>query len=362
MPNAAPRYKYLDGLRGISIIPVLLGHTYDAALFPPVLRMLFAGDAGVRVFFVVSGYIITQLLLAERRASQRVRLAAFYGRRAAKLLPVLWLYVLGVVIAQRFVDLHCSAFQLVAAALLASGLIAEGTWYVGHFWSLTVEEVFYVSWAPVMAFTSRRTALRVALAILLTATACRVLDVAASSHHFAQLFAFWPRLRVVPELDGVAIGCITALLRERLTAALPTRSLGLSRATWIVAWLVVCAGAIQLEHSIGVPALSWAISLARRPLMEVAVAVVILLAAERQRSGGSSWLESKPLVALGRASYSIYVVQQAFCVPAAWRPATLLARPPLNVAVAIAVGCALFVLLEDPLRRAIVRRWGLARG
>ena len=361
MPSAPIRYRYLDGLRGLSIVPVLLGHTYDAALVPAWFRMLFAADAGVRVFFVVSGFIITQLLLRERAAHGRVRLGAFYGRRGAKLLPVLWAYVLVIVVTQQFVDLHCSLVQLAAAALLASGFLREGTWYVGHFWSLTVEEVFYLSWAPVMAVATRRSAAWVASGILLGAGLCRAFNVAASSHHFAQAFAFWPQVKVIDDLDGVAIGCLAALAGEALIGPLRARSAWAARALWIAAWATICLGSLQLEQWMTSPVLAWSISLIRRPLMEAAVAVVILVAAETHRSGKTSWLERRPLIALGRASYSIYVVQQALCMPEVWRPETFVHRPPLNIVAAALLGGATFLLIEDPARRALVRRFRLAR-
>jgi peptidoglycan/LPS O-acetylase OafA/YrhL len=250
---------------------------------------------------------------------------------------------------------------LVAAAVLGSVFLGEGSWYIGHFWSLTVEEVFYLSWAPIMAFASRRFAICAAASILAIAGLVHLLNIAATSNHFAELFAFWPRVKVASELDGVAIGSLAALAGRGLTDALRARRAWVSRAVAALAWSIMCVSSLPLEQWVGVSALAWIITLVRRPILEAAVACVILLAAEAHRLGKTSWLENRPLIALGRASYSIYVVQQAFCVPGHERLSVFVQQPPLNVLLATATGFAAFVLFEDPVRRALVRRFKIAR-
>ena len=88
---AAPRWPALDGLRGLAILLVLVAHSQ---LFPAVT----AGMLGVTLFFVLSGFLITFLLLGEKEETGRSDLTAFYARRAPRLLPALFIYLAGIAV------------------------------------------------------------------------------------------------------------------------------------------------------------------------------------------------------------------------------------------------------------------------
>src|SRR2546430_2700946 len=140
----------LDGIRALAVTAVVLYH----------LGALGGGFLGVDVFFVLSGYLITGLLLFEHQHTGRISLGAFYLRRARRLLPAL--YVLLAVVATLAVvvrpgDLAGLRHDLWAAVGYATNwwLIAEGSSYFGagahpsmltHLWSLAVEEQFYLVW------------------------------------------------------------------------------------------------------------------------------------------------------------------------------------------------------------------------
>jgi peptidoglycan/LPS O-acetylase OafA/YrhL len=142
----------LDGLRGLAVLAVIAYH----AGVPFAQR---GGAIGVTLFFVLSGYLITTLLLREIAASSRVRLVNFYARRALRLLPAMVLVVAAVsVYAVWFApagqgDQHLRAVPYV--------LLYLGNWYrafhgfgslgaLDHTWSLSVEEQFYLLWPPVV--------------------------------------------------------------------------------------------------------------------------------------------------------------------------------------------------------------------
>ena len=147
----------LDGLRALAVIAVLLYHA-DLAWIP-------GGFLGVEVFFVISGYLITALLLAEWRQRGRIDLKTFWFRRARRLLPALYV-LLVVTLAFAVVFLPGEVARLRGDVLAAFGYVTN--WYlifghvsyfeaVGrpsllqHLWSLAVEEQFYLIWPPVLA-------------------------------------------------------------------------------------------------------------------------------------------------------------------------------------------------------------------
>jgi peptidoglycan/LPS O-acetylase OafA/YrhL len=167
----------LDGLRALAVIAVLLYHA-DLAWIP-------GGFLGVEVFFVISGYLITALLLAEWRQKGRIDLKTFWLRRARRLLPALYV-LLVVTLAFAVVFLPGEVAGLRGDVLAAFGYVTN--WYlifgqesyfeaVGrpsllqHLWSLAVEEQFYLIWPPILALglcigatrLRRRRVLRVAL-------------------------------------------------------------------------------------------------------------------------------------------------------------------------------------------------------
>lgn len=166
------RIPELDGVRGMAILLVLLAHMGAGAA--PANRLMFSwwnggggGLVGVQLFFVLSGYLITGILLRERATTGAISFKAFYLRRIRRLVPALVLICLAVAVAEPLVT-----HKLIGAAmdvLLAltyttniAGLIrtihgvhVHSTW-LGHTWSLAVEEQFYLLWPATLVFVARR--------------------------------------------------------------------------------------------------------------------------------------------------------------------------------------------------------------
>jgi peptidoglycan/LPS O-acetylase OafA/YrhL len=151
----------LDGLRALSVFAVLLYHAQNA-LMP-------GGFLGVEVFFVISGYLITSLLLKEWQQTGQIDLPRFWLRRARRLLPALFLLIIAV-LAFAVVFLPDEVAGLRSDALAASGYITNWYFIIGqksyfetvgrppllkHLWSLAVEEQFYLLWPPILALMLR---------------------------------------------------------------------------------------------------------------------------------------------------------------------------------------------------------------
>ena len=154
------RIKSLDGLRAISIFIVLAAHVAETANLrhEPYTRFVSnVGSFGVKIFFVISGFLITTLLLAEERRNGRISLGMFYLRRAFRILPVAYLFV-GVVAALMVMGrIVLPDHNLLYAVTFAMNMAPEGTWWTGHLWSLAIEEQFYLVWPVVFLLTGMRT-------------------------------------------------------------------------------------------------------------------------------------------------------------------------------------------------------------
>ena len=154
-----PRIPSLDGLRAVSILLVIGLHTAQAyGAFHPVSRgwfALFNGGFGVFIFFEISGFLITTLLLEEHRKRGSISLGGFYVRRFFRIFPPLYLY-LGVIVALGLAGRLVVAWRdVVSSALFFHNFSARGTWWLEHLWSISVEEQFYLVWPFVLMLCLR---------------------------------------------------------------------------------------------------------------------------------------------------------------------------------------------------------------
>ncbi len=295
-PTATARLGYvpaLNGLRGIAILGVLGVHLFG----------LSGGFYGVDLFFVLSGFLITTLLLEEHDRTGLVSLRAFYIRRARRLLPALGaVLILIAVVGPMFYSPGLVA-SIVASGLYAANIVRGfghsdflAATPAAHLWSLAQEEQFYVLWPIALLALRRRLTERRVMTLLAAGFVALVLYRAA----LAGAGAGWHRLYYAPDthMDGLVLGCLLAYARRRgLTTV--------SAVTGCVAGALVVAAFI-----LGAQTVPW--SVGGLPVVEVAAAALVLAAL----SPGPvrAVLSARPLVWIGALSYSLYLWQ----IPAMW--------------------------------------------
>lgn len=148
------RIPYLDGLRGIAILLVLIGHGINTLQNKAQYVYLDKSHLGVMIFFVISGFLITKLLIIEKEKKGNVDLTNFYFRRSLRIFPVFYTYIICIVL---LVILNVLSINF-SNILIASVYLQNNTfwfklppsgpdiWYIGHFWTLALEEQFYLLW------------------------------------------------------------------------------------------------------------------------------------------------------------------------------------------------------------------------
>jgi peptidoglycan/LPS O-acetylase OafA/YrhL len=228
-----PHLRVLDGIRGLAILLVLIHHSSPLesekwASGIPLLRWVHVGWIGVDLFFVLSGFLITGILLDERGRSHYLR--NFYARRFLRIFPLYYgvLFVLFCVlpIGLRLINLDSSAIGRLNRLVLEyreiqrnqvwlwmylsnfAAVFSHIQWKsVGHFWSLAVEEQFYMIWPIVLSFSrGRRGLFAVCIVIVLMALGSRL---AIPSMGLPQGVAY---VLTPCRLDGLAMGGILAVL------------------------------------------------------------------------------------------------------------------------------------------------------
>lgn len=140
-----PKYfKTLDGLRAISIIWVIIAHFNLDIKNSTFTNIFWGGGLGVHIFFVLSGFLITALLLKEKITNGFISLRDFYIRRFFRIIPVAFLFLFVILIMNIFLPLNITGRDFFHVLTFTENFNPKSNWYTHHFWSLSVEEQFYL--------------------------------------------------------------------------------------------------------------------------------------------------------------------------------------------------------------------------
>lgn len=348
----------IQGLRAVAVMLVVVFHLWPGAL--P------GGYVGVDVFFVISGFLITAHLLAEVERTGSVSVTRFWARRVRRLLPASFL-VLGASVALAFAVLPPTLVQqnlteiAAAAGYVLNWVLAFGAVdylaadnapsLVQHYWSLSVEEQFYLVW-PVLVIAAVAVAARFGLARRGTIAAALGLVFAASLWCSVTLTATSPALAyfVTPTRAWeFAAGGLAALVPAGILALPHTREAGIAAvraASWAAA-IAIVASALLLDGETPFP--GWI------ALVPVAATVVLLAAGDDPHPWAPQALARiGPVQLLGDTSYAIYLWHWPLIVAAPYvighgiGPASGTALLVVTVLLAVATKH----LVEDPVRRA----------
>jgi peptidoglycan/LPS O-acetylase OafA/YrhL len=344
----------IEGMRAVAILAVLLFHTG--------LPGAGGGFIGVDVFYVISGFLITGLLLRELTATGRIDLPGFYARRARRLLPAA-LVVIGVTVAAAWLILPAIDFPAVAgdgaaAALYVSNyrFALSATDYFAadvppspllHYWSLGVEEQFYIFWPLLTLAGSRLFGLR-RLWLLMAAVAVGSF---ALSVVITSLEPPWAFYSLPTRAWQLAIGALIALGVLSLPARFGDRLATLAAGGGIA---LIAAGVVLIDARSAYPGVL--------ALIPTAGAALLIVAGERSTAVSSRLLASPPMRWIGRISYSLYLWHWPLLilVPLALGNDELWLTAALAV-LAIAIADLSTRLIEQPFRAGRLSSQGARR-
>ncbi len=296
----------LDGLRALSVFAVICSHyRFHNRRFLPN-GIFDNGNLGVNVFFAISGFLITYLLLKELNKTGTLSLKHFYLRRAFRIFPAFYTYlaVIAVLSAIHFVTVDHKTLAL-AAAYLWNYTKHPDTWVLGHTWSLCVEEQFYLLWPLCLVLLSRRNAFRLCIGIIAASPFLRVATFA--------LLPGWREYTGVmlhTRADALMVGCFLALALDlnrfaRFIALIRTHTAFLGA----ILFLCILSPWLQMKFR-GTYSLPVGMSLE-------AFCCLILIAYATSHAGNpvGRFLNLPILRHIGIISYGIYLWQQLFTGP-----------------------------------------------
>jgi peptidoglycan/LPS O-acetylase OafA/YrhL len=245
------------------------------------------GRHGVGVFFVLSGYLITSRLLRE----EKINLARFYVRRFFRLMPVAWTYLAVIIALTATFGVHVSRIGLFGCLLFFFNYLGHQTntdILLQHFWSLSIEEQFYLVWPATLLLLGRKRSL------VLSCFAFATLSIYGLFNWQAYLDASY---RTEFNAHGLLAGCILALTIEKFKD-----------------WVARFAGILLVISVAGVVWHIWHYLIAT-PLESILIAVMMAATSAAPTLAFSRVLQWRPLAYLGTISYSLYVWQEMFLLP-----------------------------------------------
>jgi peptidoglycan/LPS O-acetylase OafA/YrhL len=294
------RLPALDGLRAVSILLVIFSHvlqTYHWSQAVPFVWRLDPGATGVSVFFVISGYLITTLLLREQVQHQSISLRGFYVRRFFRIVPAYLVFLAVVALLTLGGVLHVQGLHFAAALLYVTNYVPVD-WPLLHTWSLSVEEQFYMLFPLLLIRCKRPTLITVLSLTLGLSLLARLLN---------QVLGLWPldaTYSFEGRADQLAFGCLCAVFQQQAPLTLQNR---LARVALPVSALLLCT------------AMALPLGTARTLVFNTLIGLAVSLAIHGCTRQATGWLtrllSARPLQIIGLTSYSLYLWQQLWLAP-----------------------------------------------
>jgi peptidoglycan/LPS O-acetylase OafA/YrhL len=315
MKTTGNSIKGFDGMRAAAVSAVILTHMHvhraliDKEILPEGIVRSISGSAGVQGFFILSGFLITHLLIAALRSSGQVSLRNFYLRRSLRILPVYLLVVTAALAMEVMFGQVASYESFLYAYTYTYNFVPKEVYspVLGHTWSLAVEEHFYLVWPFIFAgLAARWSGLLVMLAVFIPAAILLHIGLDGvpwlkERYHLSR----WSFFAGV----NIALGCLGALLmnraaRPRLLGRLTTGHAGL--AVGIILWF---AEALPLMPN----------HLAAGYLRGLGLLIIIGWIFANQESYLVRLLELRPVRYVGAISYGLYMYQGLYLATGPYR-------------------------------------------
>jgi peptidoglycan/LPS O-acetylase OafA/YrhL len=346
---ASKKIRSLDGLRAISISMVLIAHTKasfgQSFVNSPVWYLFANSNTGVRIFFAISGYLITKLLLIEKMRTGENNLKKFYIRRVLRIFPIYYFYILIIFVVKVFFDsnivdnyrgfIYPLTYLWNYKHLFTTGG-NEGN-YFGHFWSLAMEEQFYLIWPWVFIRYSRKKLIRILIIFILCMPVFRLVTYFAMPGSRGQI-----GMMLHTGSDSILIGCLGAFIENNKVRYV--QLLNIVRKPWciypVILFLFIISPLLNYQFK-GAYYITIGIS-----LNNICVICFIFWSINVQNIF-TKFLNTWPVTQLGILSYSIYI----------WHMIIVnnTKLVPLNYILILLIGITSYYFIEKPILRLKTR-------
>lgn len=344
----------LDVLRFFAFLAVFLfhfNHTVDfyvqhgipRAIALPVTSLIEGGVFGVDLFFVLSAYLITELLLREKDVCGSLNVKGFYLRRILRIWPLYFFYI-GLALIPAFNPNHVFTLRDAAAYLLLAGNWSVIAWgwplhsIIGPLWTVSIEEQFYLMWPPIVRNLSRNSLASAAIGMLVISNVTRIVMIA----FHGGTNSVW--CNTLGRLDPIAAGILVAAV---LRGGIPHFSLGL-RLGMLVGGTIPLALVAHYWKIHGPERLEWIPTLVGFPVVAMSCTLIMLSVL------GIGFRMPRSLLYLGKISYGLYVYHALandlsnMLIPVHTAFIQLALRPVAALAITMVLASISYAVLETP--------------
>ncbi|TDG35309.1 acyltransferase [Pedobacter changchengzhani] len=298
-------YPSLDGWRAIAITLVVLGHAGSSSSpdsgYYIIAKIFFSGLLGVKIFFVLSGFLITSLLIKEKIKYGSINVKNFFIKRGLRILPVLYLYLLIVFILNNKFDFGLNSIGFLGPALYVTNFgFFPSSWVLVHTWTLSVEEQFYMLWPFI--FRLNKYAIYICIIIICLSPILKPLTYKFPSLNYLLLQPFFN------SATSIFTGSLSAFLIFNKHIF---KRLIITKVMAIIAFIFLCVYAYSLSLGIfGKFNLTLGELVANFSIMYLIIATIV-----KHDHFLFKVLNTQLFIKLGTISYSLYIWQQLFLFP-----------------------------------------------
>jgi peptidoglycan/LPS O-acetylase OafA/YrhL len=335
------KFPSLNGLRGLSIIMVINSHCrnifknlQEHVLLKPFVYFAQDGQMGVNIFFIISGFLITSIMLDEETATKKISLKKFYIRRTLRIFPAYYFLLMIYFFLESLGYLKIDSLSWATAITYTKDFRPLSDWYTAHAWSLSIEEQFYFFW-PFIFIAGDRVRKTMALSLILLVPALRIF-LNCNPVNWISDFSIFTRI------DAIAFGCIIALYRDKIVTTAGkhwneifsvsiSMLLGLRYLPWLATKLhftLILTPLAIMQGTIANILMSW----------------IILYSVFGPKGIWYQLLNTKLLNYLGMLSYSIYLWQQLFTM----QSANWFQQYPVNLFFILVAAICSYYFIEMP--------------
>ena len=303
------KYPSISGIRAISIVLVIISHLGGFEKYfeinkwlRPFVYFLEDGQLGVNIFFVISGFLITTLLLLEEKKTKKISLKNFYIRRTLRIFPAFYFLLLVYLILQFIGVLHISNASWLSAVTYTKYFNWELDWPTAHAWSLSVEEHFYLLW-PLIFLCGNRFRKFFAIALILAVPLVRM-------YTNAYPVSWINFLTIFTRIDAIATGCIFALFRDEIIELFKSR--------WKLVFYFSVLGLLSLRFlpalfdKIGAAYIFIPLGITYGTIANFLIGIIIMYSIFGPQKNWFKFLNLRIVNYIGILSYSLYLWQQLF--------------------------------------------------
>ena len=332
------RVPSLDGFRAFSIILVVVGHL----AFPPALaklhRYLELGGLGVRFFFVISGFIITDLLIKEYKKAGTINLKNFYIRRILRIFPVYFTYILVIYLIDLSFQLHIAPMAYLSSCFFIQNFeLSNNVWLLAHTWSLSVEEQFYLIWPNLFKKVKLQNLFSFWALIIVAGSIARIL------HYKYTAASVYMGAPFIMHADFIFSGCCLAILfneKYDLVLSIIKKQNAFYVLLMIIAMWFLSLMEFHKDYDVlFIPTAGTMITLC--------ICNLILYYVVKKDTWGFAILNNKIIIRIGQLSYSIYIWQQLFTSNLNW----WITQFPQNIVLIALTAYISYTFIEMPINR-----------